>query len=161
MCIPNCPYCTFFWKNEQLKKDNKEIPVQSGVKVELLCKWFSMNYSLGMFPVQNFWDSKIYRTLLKAIQKTSNSPCGSDNLFSASTQKPVYQESIRSSSRKQYQRIITKIYSRVLLLSHIAPYFISGSGEVAGSRYYLLKKSPKIFDNLLTINNSRAIIMPV
>ena len=55
----------------------------------------------------------MHRTLLKAIQKTSNSPlCGSDNPFSASTQKPVHQESIRSSSRKQYQRIIPEIFRR-------------------------------------------------
>ena len=66
-----------------------------------------------MFPVQNFWDSKMHRTLLKTTQKTSNSPhCGSDNPFSASTQKPVHQESIRSSSRKQYQRIIPEILRR-------------------------------------------------
>ena len=44
-----------------------------------------------------------YRTLLRTIQKTSNSPhCGSDNPFSASTQKPVQ------------TRILTKLFKEIV-----------------------------------------------
>ena len=45
----------------------------------------------------------MHRTLLEAIQKTSNSPlCGSDNPFSASTQKPVQ------------TRILTKLFKEIV-----------------------------------------------
>ena len=52
--------------------------------------------------------------LLKAIQKNVKlaAEAAQTATFSVSTQRPVYQESIRSSSRKQYQRIIPKILLR-------------------------------------------------
>ena len=68
-------------------------------------------FSLDSAKVQESGNTKKYRTLLKAIQKTSNSSlCDSDNPFSVSTQKPVFQVYLQIPSQTALHREIRMIF---------------------------------------------------
>lgn len=82
-------------------------------------------FSLDSAKVQESGNTKKYRTLLKAIQKTSNSSLrDSDNPFSVSTQKPVFQVFLQIPSQAALHREIWMIFvytRQKIQLSYILP----------------------------------------